>query len=127
MRMSPLLALLALVCFVSGAASDAPREYDDAIQVDSLEGEWDKIDVLHDGQHLGRSGHTTFLVRGNTFTWKGGGEATSGTYTVDTQTKPARTIQMPSSGPGKGGTWRMIYQVEGDRLTIAYLVLITQY
>jgi uncharacterized protein (TIGR03067 family) len=127
MKESLLLALVLLLCFVPGVRSDAPKEYDDAIKMDGLEGEWDKVDVLYGGQHLGRSGHPTFLVRGQTFTWKGGGETTTGTYTVDTKTKPARTIQVPSSGPGTGTTWRMIYQVEGDRLTIAYLGVITEY
>jgi uncharacterized protein (TIGR03067 family) len=127
MRTSLLLASLLLLCSVGGVHSDAPREYDDAVKMDGLEGEWDKVEVFYNGQNLGRSGHPTFVVRGQTFTWKGGGETTNGTYTLDTTTKPARTIQLPSSGPGKGTTWRMIYQVEGDRLTIAYLGQISEY
>jgi uncharacterized protein (TIGR03067 family) len=119
----PLLAVL----LVGLLGSDSPKEYDDALKVDGLEGEWDKVEVHYGGQNLGRSGHTTFIARGHKFTWQGGGESTTGTYTVDTTTKPGHTIQLPTSGPGKNTTWKMIYQVDGDRLTIAYLLVISQY
>src|SRR5260370_32999216 len=122
-----LLILLAVLLVGLLLGSDSPKEYNDEIKTDGLEGEWDKVDVLYGGQHLGRSGHPTLIIQRHQFTWQGGGETTPGNYTVDTKTKPAHTIQLPTRGPCKGTTWKMVHQVEGDRLTIAYLGVMTEY
>lgn len=119
--------LLLLFAVFMLLAFDSPRDYDDAVALERLEGTWSKVEVVYSGQNLGRSGHLFLIVGNGRFTWQGGGEATTGTYKVDPATKPARTEQLPTSGPGAGKTWRMIYQVNGDTLTIAYKLVISEY
>src|SRR2546423_7881768 len=62
--------------------SDSPTGYDGATGTDGLEGTWGKVEVIYNGQNLGRSGQLFLVIRGRKFTWEGGGPATTGTYTV---------------------------------------------
>jgi uncharacterized protein (TIGR03067 family) len=108
--------------------SDAPRGYEDGeAAADVLEGRWRKVRVVYGGQDLGASGQPLLTVRDGTFTWEGSTPATAGTYVLRPGTRPARVDQLPTSGPGKDDTWRMIYRVDGDTLLIAYTVSLREY
>jgi uncharacterized protein (TIGR03067 family) len=124
-RLSLLLAVLFVLPLLG---SDSPKEYDDSVRFDGgLEGEWKKVEVFYQGQNLGASGQPSLVIHKQRFTWSGSTPATTGTFTVDPGKRPARTDQTPLNGPGTGSTWKMIYQVEGDKLLIAYTFTMTEY
>ena len=126
MRAIPLRFAALLVLPLLG--SDAPRGAGDGeAAVDGLEGRWRRVRVEYGGKDLGADSQRLLTARAGTFRWEGSSPATAGTYVLRPGTKPARVDQLPSSGPGTGDTWRMIYRIDGDTILIAYTADLREY
>ena len=113
----PFAVLLVLLLL----GSDSPKEHDDQIVVDPLEGTWRLIDFEIDGKKKDDPDSHLRTFRSGTYTFSDGcGEP--GHYHIDTTCKPPHLDEFPSSGPFKYHP--MIYQIDGNTLRIAFTTLL---
>jgi uncharacterized protein (TIGR03067 family) len=103
--------------------SDAPKEYDDKTEVDSIEGTWRQIEVEFDGNGKKFKPDPECVIgfRSGTFTSNySDGDTDRGSYRIDNTCKPPHLDWMPFSGLYRGKTLQFICQIDGDTLRIAY-------
>jgi uncharacterized protein (TIGR03067 family) len=118
-RIVCLLAGVLLV--VASLGSDSPKEYDGAAEAADLEGSWQQVGAVWNGQ-------LTVTDAGCVRTYRNGRETTHDDgrlvgdcpFTVDTSSRPARMDTVETAGKHKGKTWRHIYRVEGDTLRMTH-------
>jgi uncharacterized protein (TIGR03067 family) len=86
----------------------------------TLEGTWTAVSAERNGApDPGVTGHQ-LTVAGNTFVIKRGGQTLyAGTVTTDPSRTPAHIDFHHTEGQAKGTTWRGVYALQGDTLTIA--------
>jgi uncharacterized protein (TIGR03067 family) len=103
--------------------SDAPKEYDGAIEEPSIEGTWEYTRAEYDGI-LDKSGDRVVVTfcRGIYTTNRGDGDTIRATYRLDPARKPRHLDWCPTSGKLRGQTLRCIYAVEGDTLRVANMM-----
>jgi uncharacterized protein (TIGR03067 family) len=88
---------------------------------DKLKGTWTVVSIEEGGkkqpeeQYKGMS----LTFDGDKVTFKHGNDTKMGTFKIDAGQKPAHLDLVPSDGPEKGKTMKMILEVDGDTLTIA--------
>jgi uncharacterized protein (TIGR03067 family) len=111
-------ALLAASLSILGAADGKDGAKGD---VNVLDGEWEIVNVVHDGLEAGggfRGGIR--VIKGETFTDLLEGKPTGGgTVKLDPSQKPPRIDLTYTKGPGKGTKRLGVYAASGDSLTIA--------
>lgn len=105
--------------------SDSPKEYGDATaQGDRLEGSWLLVGYETGGEVLQMPEGLVMTFDGGKAAWwpdtGGGPNRVMATYRTDAATRPARLDRFDTGGFHKGKTWKMIYQIDGDTLRIAY-------
>lgn len=113
--------LLAALAFVTFTAAPVPKEPPKA-PVESIEGEWRAVLVLHGGKPHNPGGPPAIITfKGDTMTIKEGErDAEVVTFTLDPKAKPA-TIDLRDTRGGKPGkTIRGIYLLEKDKLTVCF-------
>jgi uncharacterized protein (TIGR03067 family) len=118
MRRTVLLLAGVLLSAVA-LGSDSPKEYDDSMKVDLLEGEWRMVEVEVDGV---KPPFVGFVETYRDASWGAkseGNETHQGRYKINTSQRPARLDLIPADGPFAGVTRRYIYQVSGDVLKTA--------
>jgi uncharacterized protein (TIGR03067 family) len=109
------VCLLAALLVLPALGSDSPKEYDDKAETDGLEGSWRLVTwEFNGGGAIPTVGTITF--HGRRFVEDNG---TRGTFTTDTQRKPAHFDQTYATGDFAGQTYIGIYQRDGDTLRIA--------
>jgi uncharacterized protein (TIGR03067 family) len=114
-----LLAALAVVTF---AAAPVPKDVAPKPPVESIEGEWRAVLVIHGGKPHNPNGPPAVItIKGDTMTIKeGDGNAEVVTFTLDPKSKPA-TIDLREARGGKPGRpIQGIYLLEKDKLTVCF-------
>jgi uncharacterized protein (TIGR03067 family) len=116
-RRTILLLADVLLCVVA-LGSDSPKEYDDKVKANELEGTWELSALECRGTNLSSS-QLTLTVRDTTYTSSSNGISHSGYCHFDSSRTPATLDLILSSGKDKGKTQMRIYEVKGDMLKIA--------
>jgi uncharacterized protein (TIGR03067 family) len=62
----------------------------------------------------------TLEIKDKNYIVKAGGQNDEGTLTISTSAKPLTMEITGTNGPNKGKTYRAIYKLDGDTLTICY-------
>jgi uncharacterized protein (TIGR03067 family) len=116
-----------LVCVLLALllGSDSPKEYDDATaKGDRLEGSWLLVGYETGGEFQQMPEGLVMTFEGGKAAWwphtGGGPNLVMATYRTDPGIWPARLDRVDTGGFHKGKTWKMIYQIDGDTLRIAY-------
>jgi uncharacterized protein (TIGR03067 family) len=113
MRRATLLLSAMLVLPLLG--SDSPKEYNDAAQMDSIEGSWQLLAVEHDGRKV-NSITWILTFRGGKFTREDSdGDQGMGVYNFDTKQKPYHLDLIPERGT-KYAVSAEIAHIHGDTL-----------
>ncbi len=113
------VCLLAALLVLPSLGSDSPKDYDDAIQFDIIEGTWMSVGATVDGAEVIIQKSVTTFRRGFMKADYGDGDPIHGRYRVDATLTPWRLGVTPASGPLRGQTVQGIFRVEGDTLKIA--------
>jgi len=59
-------------------------------------------------------------IQGSHWLLKAPGREETGTFTVDESKEPGQMDVKPADGPNAGRTYKAIYQIEGDTMTVCY-------
>lgn len=117
------MRLTILLVAVATLASDSPKEYDDKAETVCIEGNWRLTQVEISG-HKDSSSDRVLYLRNGTFTMEfDDGDSWKGTYRIDVSRRPFHLNLLPSNGHYQGRTLRNIYEINGDTLTIAFILL----
>jgi uncharacterized protein (TIGR03067 family) len=106
-----LLSLVPLATF----ATDSPDQK-------SIQGGWTPVKAELGGKPMPEKILKTISLKltNGSYEVSADGHADSGTYTVDTSTKPKGMTVIGTEGPNKGRTFPCIYELEHDSLRICY-------
>jgi uncharacterized protein (TIGR03067 family) len=115
-----LLLLIGVLFSVMALASDSPKDYDDATQIDGLEGTWQAVSVENTGGSFRTPPQWCMIFHAGKYTWTGLGIAPKGSYKVDVSKKPARLDITCADLPAAEDTMKCIYRIDGDILKIAW-------
>jgi uncharacterized protein (TIGR03067 family) len=115
-----LLLLTGVLLSVMALASDSPKDYDDATQIDGLEGTWQAVSVEGTGGFFRTPPEWRMIFRDGKFTWTGRGIAPKGSYKVDANKKPAWLDITRADLPAAEDIVKCIYRIDGDLLKIAW-------
>lgn len=103
-----------LLCVVA-LGSDSPKEYDDKVKVNTLEGAWWLTREELNGNKLNSSEHEMLIYYKGTFTRDfGDGKTKSGSGRIETTYNPPHLDWILANGDIK-----YIYQIDGDTLRLA--------
>lgn len=114
-----------LACLLTGMlvvlvlGSDSPKEYDDNMELASIEGTWQLLAVVHDGEKVNP---ITWVLtfRGGKLTRKDSdGDNGEGVYKFDTTQKPYQLDLIPGPGAKFARGWQ-IAEIHGDILKTAW-------
>ncbi len=108
--------LVSSLLVVPSLGSDAPREYDDRTERDELQGAWQQIGAVWNGDITWVEGCVWTYRNGKVTAHYNGVLITENLYWVDASVRPARMDSIERVGDDKGKTWRHIYRIEGDVL-----------
>jgi len=113
LRTSTLPLLIVVVALLSCQTLSPPTRA-------TIDGTWTAASAQRNGQpDPAVTGHQ-LTVAGNTFVIKRGGQTLyAGTVTTDPSRTPAHIDFHHTEGAAKGTTWRGVYALQGDTLTIA--------
>src|SRR5947208_2794074 len=90
---------------------------DDAKKDDPLAGAWVVVSVTHGGNDDAHAKESTVTFADGKFTIKEtGGQEHRGTYTLDTNKKPATIDVVPADGPETGMTMKGVFALEKAEL-----------
>jgi uncharacterized protein (TIGR03067 family) len=107
--------LVGVLLGVVAMGSDSPKEYDDVMVPDPLEGMW----LL---KYEGIDFQEVMILRGGTYTINySDGDTNRGNYRINPTRKPPHLDYIPSKGECRGQTLKRIYQIDGDTLKIAWI------
>jgi uncharacterized protein (TIGR03067 family) len=117
-RLSLLFAVLIVVLLLG---SDSSKEYDDQTESVGILGTWRLTEREVDGNKAVVYGEIVQTYRIGTYTIDGNGPAWQGRYRTDPGANPPRLDWYHSNGPFAGKTIKLIYQIDGDTLRIAFI------
>jgi uncharacterized protein (TIGR03067 family) len=99
---------------------DSPKQYDDGMTEDPLEGTWRATKTEVGGQTINLSTYEVKTFHNGIYTIKwDDGDLWQGKYQIDTTCKPPRLDWMPSGGHYKGQMFKCIFRIDGNTLKIA--------
>jgi uncharacterized protein (TIGR03067 family) len=109
-----LVALLALVV-LADAAEDAAKA-----EADKWQGTWRVVSMEHDGEKTPKEKlkPIKLTVQGNNYHFQNGEFSERGSYKFDPSQEPKALNIVVDEGKDRGKIYLVIYQVEGDKLTI---------
>jgi uncharacterized protein (TIGR03067 family) len=109
------LRVTAALCVLVLLAADNPAEK----KADELEGVWMITAMVQDGSEETKPpAEAKITFKAGKATNQFGEETREATYLSDATKKPATLDITPSDGPDKGKTRKLIYRIEGDKLTL---------
>ena len=111
-------ALLAGLCLAAGASQDAAKK-----DLEALQGTWSVVTLENDGTPLPPEAikGSTFVVKGDRYTLKGGADTFRGMLRLDPSKKPKALDATFVDDDGKDkGKAQGIYELAGDRLRICW-------
>jgi uncharacterized protein (TIGR03067 family) len=113
--------LCTVLLAVAGLGSDSPREYDDAVKEDNIEGVWCVVANGEDGIQNPFKGDGVQTFRGGKWTYTLGGHFLyDGVYVIDDSRQPRCLEERVTVGATKGETRKYIYRVDGNTLRMAF-------
>jgi uncharacterized protein (TIGR03067 family) len=118
-RWTPLLAALVVVVLLG---SDSPKGYDDATDLDELQGRWELVLQVYDHrQSLAPAVEGSDIETFWDHRWLRDGRRDSLLYRTDARQRPAHLDTLFTTGDGQRGTMRYIFRRDGDTLQIAHM------
>jgi uncharacterized protein (TIGR03067 family) len=119
--MRRILCLLAALLALPSLGSDAPKEYDGAAEADDIRGTWRLTAIELDGRGRPLPFDEVMIYHAGNYTaeFENGRTIRRGNYRTDPAHTPPHLDWSPFHD-GKVQVLRMIYQIDGDTLTIAF-------
>jgi uncharacterized protein (TIGR03067 family) len=114
-----ILLLAGVLLSAVALGSDSPKEYDDAMQVDKLEGTWEPVSAAN-FQVVFTYWNSVTTFGAWRWNYQCGRESYSGTYKIDASHKPAFLDETSLDGSAKGATRLYIYERNGDTLRLGW-------
>jgi uncharacterized protein (TIGR03067 family) len=117
-----ILACAGVLLSTVALGSDSPKEYDDATAVDELQGSWQLTEDEFNGQKVKPDPLEVVTFRGGAYVSNySDGDTFRGSYRLDPTHQPPHLNEVPANGPYQGQTVKYIYQLDRDRLRIAFM------